>query len=54
MRAVDLAGDISGQAPLLHLALVYIKIRIDLLDVIVVVDGVVELHHRFGVAAFRA
>lgn len=36
---------------LLHLALVYIKIRIDLLDVVVVVDGVVEFHHLFGVGA---
>ena len=38
---------------LLHLALVYIKIGIDLLDVVVVVEGVVELHHRLGVVAFE-
>lgn len=36
---------------LLHLALIYIKIRIDLLDVVVVVEGFVEFQHGLGIAA---
>ena len=45
---------LKNNRSLLHLAFVYIKIRIDLLHVVVVVDGFVEFHHRVGVAAFEA